>query len=171
MDPGFKLDFFPKKELIIFAIAAIATVVLGYFIGLAVWLLIPIIALEYLVIMGGAVMLKIEEDVLTITPLNPFVGHNEIGIKSITKIKLLDRVERQADVDFGGYFLLYSRRFLIVYLDENQQKFQAFFSILSKKEEKGILKVLRKLTKKEKKTEVPEEVEGMEDEESDDGAE
>ncbi len=165
MDPDFKLDFFPKRELIIFSVAAVCTLVLGYFISLSAWLLTPIIMLEYLVIMGGAVMLKIEDEVLTISPLNPFVGSNEIGIKSITKIKPLDTVERQAEVDFGGYFLLYSRRCLIVYLDENQQKNQAFFSILSKKEEKQILKALRKLTKKEKveKIEVLEEDEDTED--------
>jgi hypothetical protein len=161
MDSDFKLDFFPRRELIIFTVATIGTIVLGYFIGLAVWLMIPIIALEYLVIMGGAVMVKVKDEVLTITPLNPFVDHNEIEIKSITKIKLIDKVERQADVDFGGYFLLFSRRCQIVYLGEGQEKYQAFFSILSKKEEKRVLKALRKLTKKEK----VEKVETAEEEE------
>jgi hypothetical protein len=164
MDSDFKLDFFPKKETIIFCVAAVCSISISYFIGLAVWILIPIIALEYLVILGGAAIVDIEENILTVTSLNPFLGSYSIDIKSITKIKALDTIVRKSDVDFGGYFLLFSRRCLIVYLDDEQQKHNAFFSILSKKEEKRILKALRKLTKKEKIEKVEEVPEVTEEE-------
>ncbi|CAN5618368.1 hypothetical protein BH10BAC4_BH10BAC4_19300 [soil metagenome] len=167
MDSDFKLDFFPKKETIIFCVAAVCSIVISYLIGLAVWILIPIIALEYLVILGGAAIVDIEDNVLTVTSLNPFLGSYSVDIKSITKIKALDTIERKSDVDFGGYFLLFSRRCLIVYLDDERQKHHAYFSILSKKEEKRILKALRKLTKKEK----IDNAEEVREEEEDEGVE
>lgn len=146
MNSTFKISYFPLTEVIIFTITFLSSAIAYLFFGLSLWALVAIIALSYFITMGGATIIKLNDDILKITSFNPFLSSPSISTKSIIKIISVQTLEHQPDVDFGGSFFLFTRRYELEYLDHKEKKRKAYFSILNRTKEEKILKTLRAMS-------------------------
>jgi hypothetical protein len=146
MNSSFKISYFPLTEVIIFTITFLSSTIAYHFFGLSHWALVAIIALSYFIIMARATTINLSDDTLRITSFNPLLASHAINIKSIIKITSIQTQEHQTDVDFGGSFFLFTRRYELEYLDHKEKKRKAYFSILNRTKEEKILKTLRAMS-------------------------
>lgn len=140
-----KINYFPTIEVIIFTLTVLTSITIYVLSGLSWWFLIIVIVFSYLITMGGATIIKLNDDTLKITSFNPFLASPLISTQSIIKINSVQILEHQSDIDFGGSFFLLTRRYEVEYVDTNGKKRKAYFSILNKNKEESILRTLRTL--------------------------
>jgi hypothetical protein len=141
-----KIKFFPLTEVVIFTLTVLSSIIFCFISGLGIWILIAMIIFSYLITMGGATIIQLNDDTLKITSFNPFLASPSIDTKSIVKINSVQILEPQSDVVFGGYFVLFAKRYELEYLDAKGRKKKAYFSILNKKKEVEIIRTLRTIS-------------------------
>lgn len=137
-----KRNYYPLYQFAIFFMILSSLIIVYFFTTLNLWIFIVAIILSYVLILGSAKIIKLNNETLKIFSLNPFSLPHLIQINSIVKINSLQTFEHESDVAYGGSYFVLNRVYEIEYKTQTGNK-KARFSIHDSRKEKEILSALK----------------------------
>ena len=137
-----KIKYFPVTEIITFSLMIFVSVIVIYFSNSKLFLLVPITPFLYIITMGRATIVRLDDDKLYIKTLSIFLESAQISLHSIIKVQLHQTIEHETDVTFGGSFFAFDKYYEVQYKNEDGEVSKIHFSINNKIKEAKIISII-----------------------------
>jgi hypothetical protein len=106
------------------------------------WILALILVLSYLFLLGGTSILKVQNESIRITYLNPLLGITSIDFNDIIKIETEQNFEQETAMIDSIYYVL-RIKYKIEYKDKKDKIKKVEFKINNNKKEKEIMESVK----------------------------
>jgi hypothetical protein len=136
------IRYIPVLELLIFI--GIGGLSISVFINDVIngWILALILVLSYLFLLGGTSILKVQNESIRITYLNPLLGITSIDFNDIIKIETEQNFEQETAMIDSIYYVL-RIKYKIEYKDKKDKIKKVEFKINNNKKEKEIMESVK----------------------------
>ncbi|HTH55169.1 MAG TPA: hypothetical protein VL728_03940 [Cyclobacteriaceae bacterium] len=136
-----KFTIVPYRELITFGIALTCIIVATFLTELGGWLASFIALFSYLMIVGRAKIIRLNNNILTVSPLLPLLGSHSIDKSAIVSVKSFEEYNIDSVIT-GEVYPILKKEYAIVYRTETGTTREAVIELPNTERTRDLLKEL-----------------------------